>query len=478
MSEALSKKTDELTQGTAIRSLLMLAGPIVFANVLQTAYQLIDTFWVGRLGVNAVAAVSISFPFLFLLIAIGGGLTITGSIFVAQFAGAKNYEKVNHASGQTLSMVIIISISLSVLGFLLAPYAINMMGAEDELFGLALSYLRISFAGIVFSFTFMVFQSILRGVGEVKFPLYVITGTVLLNAILDPVLIFGWGPVPAMGVSGAAYATILTQGTGGVIGIISLSKGGFGISLKIKDYLPDWDFIKRSLLMSIPASLEQSTRSIGMIFMTFLVSGFGTLGLATMGMGMRIISLVIIPALGLSMATSTIVGQNIGADNYPRAEEISRLSAKLGFAILTVLGVLFFIFAAPIIRVFVPDDEVLVDSSALYLRIAALSFGFMAAEQALMGTLRGAGAMKAAMLISFSTQWLFQYPLAYVLSQYTPLGMIGLWWAFPCATVLTFIVTYWWFAKGTWKEIRLTKPKEFAIHVSEEIITEEAIPPN
>ena len=476
MTDSLSKKTDQLTQGTVIRSLLTLAGPIVFANILQTAYQLIDTFWVGRLGADAVASVSVSFPFLFLLIALGGGLTIAGSIFVAQYAGAKNYLMVNHSAGQTLSLIVLISTSLSVVGYWLAPMGLKMMNVEPAIFDSALIYLRISFLGIVFSFTFMVFQSILRGVGEVKFPLYVISFTVLVNAILDPVLIFGWGPVPGYGVAGAAYATIATQAVGGIVGVIALSTGKYGVSLCLKDYIPEWSFMKRALFMGIPASIEQSTRSLGMIFMTFLVSGFGTLGLATMGMGMRIISLIIIPAMGLSMATSTIVGQNIGAGNFQRADEVSRLSAKLGFWMLSGLGVLFFVFAPSIIRVFVPGDEVLIAASAIYIQIAAPTFGFMAAEQALMGTLRGAGDMKGAMLIALGTQWVFQYPLSYVLSQHTALGMEGLWWGFPASTFLAFVVTYWWFNKGKWKEIRLTKHQEFANHVTDEIISEEAIP--
>lgn len=476
MPTKLSQKTDQLIQGSAISSLLCLAGPLILANVLQTAYQLIDTFWVGRLGAEAVAAVSVSFPFLFLLIAMGGGLTITGSIFVAQYAGAKHHAMVNHAAGQTLLITLAVATVLAIVGFVAAPAALTLMQVAVDVFDDALAYLRISFCGIIFGFTFMVFQSILRGIGEVRFPLYVIALTVLLNAVLDPLLIFGWGPVPAYGVAGAAYATLLTQAAGGIIGVWALRSGRFGIALSRVDYLPDWAFIRRSIKLGIPSSIEQSTRSVGMLFMTFLAAGFGTIGLATMGMGIRLISLIIIPAMGLSMATATIVGQCIGAGNHQRAAEISLISAKLGFVLLSIIGALFYWFAESIIRVFVPNDEALVASSIIYLQISAPAFGFMAAEHAFMGTLRGAGDLKAAMFIAIGTQWVFQYPLVYGLSQHTSLGMTGLWWGFPLSAILTMSVTFWWFKKGHWKTIKLTKKQTLARNVNEEIISEEAIP--
>ncbi|MEJ2053940.1 MAG: MATE family efflux transporter, partial [Calditrichaceae bacterium] len=183
----------DLTEGPILKSLISLTVPIILANLLQTAYQLTDTFWVGRLGTDAVAAVSISFPIIFLTISLGSGLTVAGTIFVAQFKGKKDQQAVDHITSQTLFMVVIISSILAVIGYILTPAIIRLMGTESKVYAGAVSYLKISFIGMVFTFTYMAFQSLMRGVGDVKTPMYIVLGTVLLNLALDPLFIFGYG---------------------------------------------------------------------------------------------------------------------------------------------------------------------------------------------------------------------------------------------------------------------------------------------
>ncbi len=150
----MSKKKKDLTEGSILKSLLILAIPIILANLLQTAYQLIDTFWVGRLGADAVAAVSISFPFIFLIVSFGGGLAIAGTILVAQYYGKKDKKAVDHIASQTLMMIVIVSIILAVIGYLLSPFLVSLMGVEESVYSDAVFYLRVSFIGIVFVFTY------------------------------------------------------------------------------------------------------------------------------------------------------------------------------------------------------------------------------------------------------------------------------------------------------------------------------------
>ena len=263
----------------------------------------------------ASAAVSVCFPLIFILLAFGFGLSIAASIFVAQYAGARKHAMVNHVSAQTLLMIVVVSLVLSCAGYISSPYVLHLIGVGEDIFTDTNRYLQISYIGMIFSYGFVVFQSILRGIGEVRYPLYVITLTVLLNAVLDPLFIFGWGPVPGYGVAGAAYSTIATQFIGAGIGLGVLFNGRFGIHLKLSDFVPDFPMIKRAIRIALPASLEQSVRTLGSIMLVFLATGFGTMALATFGIGMRIMSFIFIPAFGLGMATTTLVGQNIGAGN-------------------------------------------------------------------------------------------------------------------------------------------------------------------
>ncbi len=466
---------NNFTEGSILKSLLSLAIPIIFANILQTAYQLTDTFWVGRLGTNAVASVSISFPIIFLIISLGGGLAIAGTILVSQFRGKGNKDAINHITSQTLFMVVIVSVLLSALGYLFAPLLIKLMGAGQDIFLDSVSYMKISFIGMVFVFTYMVFQSLMRGVGEVKKPMFIVFGTVLLNLILDPLFIFGYGIIPAFGVGGAAVSTIVTQGLAAMIGIGLLIKGQYHIQLHLKDLKPDFPLIKRMFKIGFPASVEQSTRALGITVMTFLVASFGTLTLATYGIGGRVLSFIIIPALGLSMATSTLVGQNIGAGKIERAEKIVKLSYKAGFIILTIIGILLFLFANKIASFFIPGELETIQSSALFIKIIALSFGFIGIQMSLNGAFRGSGNTKISMVISLISQWVLLFPIAYILSKHTSLNEIGLWIAFPVSNIISAIIGFIWFSKGTWKNKNLTKEMKLEEETTKEAIVEEGI---
>ncbi len=473
MASALGERMKQLTEGPILPSLIALSVPVVLANVLQTGYQLVDTFWVGRLGAAAVAAVSVSFPLVFLLLSLGGGLAIAGSTFVAQYAGARNRRMVSHVAAQTTLMVILASLVLTAGGYVLAPGILRLMGVEPAIMSDALGFMRISFVSVGPMFVYTVFQSVMRGIGEVKLPLYVVVVTVALNFVLNPLFIFGWGPVPAGGVIGSAYATLLTQTLAAGIGLAVLFGSQYEIALQWAHFKPDLPFIKRTFMLGLPASIEQSSRALGLTVMTFLVASFGTLAIATYGMGFRILSFVIIPALGLSLATATLVGQNIGAGNLARAERSAWLSAWFGFAVLSFVGLSVFAFAPYIVRFFVPADAALIKECAYFTRLTAIAYGFMGLQQALTGALRGAGSMMSTMVLAIVSLWVLQFPLAYILSKHTTLGLEGIWWAFPVGNIIVTVVTVLWFMQGSWKAIKLTEEERRAEAVAEEILVEE-----
>jgi putative MATE family efflux protein len=472
----VTKRTSSLIEGPILRSLLTLAIPIALANVLQAAYQLIDAFWVGRLGGDAVAAVSVSTPIMFLTIGLGAGLAIAGSTLVAQYFGARNQDMVDHVAAQTLVMVLLVSVTLGAIGYAAVPWILHLMGVTPEVYRGAVAFMRVSFVGLVFNFFFFMFQSLMRGVGEARLPVFIVFGTVVLNFVLDPLFIFGWGPIPAMGVMGAAVATVGTQSIAALIGLGVLLGGKYGIHLAWRDFIPDPVYVKRAFLLGLPASIEQSARALGLTVLTFLITSFGTLTVAAYGVGSTILQVVMIPAMGLSMSVATLVGQNIGAGNIDRAARIGRLGSWLSFGILTALGGIAFLGAPRLVAFFVPGDPGVIAAGATYLRIMALSWGCIGAQFSMAGVLRASGNMLTTMMLTLVSQWVLQFPLAYVLSKHTPLASRGIWWSFPVSNVLIVLITAAVFIKGDWKRKRLVGPNDtLAEQVTAEILADEGV---
>jgi putative MATE family efflux protein len=289
-------------------------------------------------------------------------------------------------------------------------------------------------------------------------PLYIVAGTVVVNFCLDPVLIFGKYGFPPLGVMGAAIATVVSQLLAAIVALRLLFGGRYGIHVHWGDFKPDFAFVKRAFLLGYPASIEQSMRGLGMTVMTFLITSFGTVVTASFGVGANITNVVVIPAMGFSMATSTIVGQSIGAGNLERAEAVARLSSLITFAVLSVMGALCFLLAPEIVAFFVPTSPKVIAEGAHLIRIIAWSFGFIGLQFALLGVLRAAGEMVPAMMTSLVSQWVLQLPLAYILAEHTPLGANGLWWSMPSANVATSIIAGALFLRGSWKTKRLVRP--------------------
>lgn len=450
-------KEKVFTEGKLLNSLVRLAFPIILANILQTAYQLIDTFWLGRLGANAVAAVSLSFPILFLILSLGAGLTLAGTVLVSQHKGANDQVMINKASSQTVFIVFLISVGLAIIGYIGSGPLMRMIGAGEEVYKDSVDYFRVSSLGFVFLFIFFVFQSLMRGIGNVLLPVYVILVTVLLNLILDPLFIYGWGPIPGFGVAGAAVASVITQGLSAAAGLYIMLKGKHGLQIHFSEMKWNWPWTKKLFSLGLPSSMEQSARALGMTMMVMLVTSFGSETVAAYGVGARILSFVIIPALGLAIATTTLVGQNIGAKKIKRAEKTSLLSIKIAFVGLTVMGILLYLFAEELVTFFVPNEPQVIADGARFIKIMGPSFGFLGVQQVINGTFNGAGFTKASMFISFLNLWIIRFPVGYMLAYHTDLAHLGIYWAFPISNWISAIIAFIYFKMGYWKK-RLKQP--------------------
>lgn len=448
-----------------LKIIFTLAIPVIVANLFQSIYQMTDSFWVGRLGGAALASVSICAPIIFLAFSIGIGFAMAGSTFVAQYFGAKNNKMVSHSAAQTILMVVFLSFIFSILGLIFAPNILKFMGANDEIFSNALGFLRISFAALIFNFFFFIFMSIMRGIGKPIIPVYVVIVTVILNFFLDPLFIFGYGRIPAMGPMGAAMATFITQALSAIIGMAILFGGKHGIHLKLADFIPDFKFIKKAFLIGLPSSIEQSARNFAMVFVISLFTGFGTVAVASYGAAANINQVIFMVGIGLAVANGTLVGQNIGAKNIKEAIRISKLSAVLSFSILSFLSLIVFIFAPQFISFFIPNDPLVIATGAAFIRTAAIGFGFVGLQMSFANVFIAAGKTTTTMFMTIFSQFFVLIPLAYFLSQKTSLGIRGIWISFPITNVISASMAFAFYKQGSWQRKKII----------EEVIIEEGI---
>lgn len=450
------KKID-YTKAPLIKSLAVLAIPIVFANILQSLYSLIDIFWVGRLGASAVAAISMSLPILFLVLSLGIGMSVTGTILVAQYKGKKDKKNVNHVSGQTFLMMAISAVILSIIGWIIAEPLLKLLGATPDFLPDAVSYLQIMFVGMCLLFAFFVFQALMRGVGDVITPMIIVAVTVVLNAILDPIFVLGWGPIPPFGVKGAAIVTVIAQGAAAIVGISLLLSGRYEIYLKWADFRPDFTLVKKMFRLGLPLSIEEIVRGLSTFFLFYLIANFGTTTIAAFGVGIRILSFVLIPATGIAIATATIVGQSIGAKKIDRAEKITWKSSGIGFLIMTSISIVLYFIAEPVSAFFVPGEAEVIRQSTEFLRILSIGFGAITVQHVFIGTVKAAGETIAAMILNIFSKAFLLIPTAWILAMSLGFGEVGIWWTYPVTYTIAAILALAWFLRGSWKHKKITE---------------------
>ena len=442
---------EDILNGPIVSTIFKLAWPIMIGNTMQVVYNLADTFWLGKLGAEAVAALSVGFPLVFLMVSIGAGLTIAGTTLVAQYMGAGDEEMTNKVTGQIFLVVGTIAIVLAGFGVYFNRAVLQLMGAPANILGDASAYLNIIFAGIPFMFVFFIFSALLRGYGDTKTPMKLMVFSTLLNIIIDPLLIFGVGSIPQLGVKGAAFATIFSRAVAGIIGLYILFSGKKGLTLSLRSLKPNFKVIKKILVIGFPSAAEQSIIALGMTFLMSIVSQFGTLVVAAYGIGSRILSVVMLPSRGFATATTTMVGQNLGADKVNRAEKSAWISTGIILVVLTLLAVVFNIFPRTIISIFNSNPEV-IEIGVSFLRIVGFSFGFLGVRFILGGSFRGAGNTVVAMILAIIALWGIRLPLAQYLSINLSWGTNGIWWGMFLSNFVTAIIAAFWFKRGGWKE--------------------------
>ena len=460
------RASGSITEGGLVRPMFELAWPIVVIQLLQVAYNVADTFWLGRFSADAVGAMSLAFPLIFFLISIAGGFNAAGSILVAQYTGADSEGSAGEVAGQVLSFVTMLAVVLAAAGYFLTDPMLNAIPSQQatggQVFPLARDYMKVFFLGLPFLFGFFVFSSLMRGYGNTRTPMRVMVVSVAINVVLDPLFIFGAGPIPGMGIEGAALATILARAVASAIGLYVLFGASAGPDVGLDDLVPDLGYIRDIVSIGTPSALEQSTSALAMITLTAMVVQFAPPVVSAYGLGNRLASLVFLPAMGLGRATNTMVGQNLGAENPERAERAVWLAAKVGSAVMLAVAVVAALFPGPIVGVFMATGTEkaaqTIEYGSSYLRIRSIEFAFMALLQVLLGAYRGAGNTKTAMAFSMVALWLGRVPIVYFLAFARDMGPTGVWVGMAFGNVIGAIAAALWFTRGTWKEAVIDEP--------------------
>ncbi len=454
----------DLTEGSIGRPLFYLSLPIVVTNLLQTAYNIADTFWLGQYSTEALAAISFAFPMVFLLISFGIGLTVAGSVLVAQHTGAGEPRRAEYAASQTVAFAAVVSALLGGAGYVLVDDVLGLLGAGPDILPLAARYMQVVSLGLFALFGFLVFISLMRGYGDTVTPMLVMLGTVVLNIVIDPLLIFGVGPFPEWGVTGAAVATVFSRGLAMVVGLAIMFDGRRGIAINLADMRPDPGYLRTLVRVGGPASVEVTGRAVSVNLLLVIVATFSNSVVAAFGVGIRVFSVIFLPAIAVGRGVETLTGQNLGAGNPDRAARTNDFAAVTMFGVLSAAAVLVWFTAPGIVSVFT-DDPAVVPVGAEFLRTVAPTFGFLGVVRAYSGGFRGAGRTLTAAAIAIFTQGLVRLPVAWFGAEW--FGTRGFFAAFVVSNVIGAAIALVWFRRGTWRGADLTDDPTVAAGVDE-----------
>ncbi|MFA6467202.1 MAG: MATE family efflux transporter [Patescibacteria group bacterium] len=406
----------------------------------STMYNVVDTYYGALISTQAVAAMSLSFPVFFIIIALASGISTGTSALIAHALGEGNRDEAKKYLTQAISFTIIISLLLSVLGWYFGPYLFKLLGAKGEYLDMALSYINVIFGGIIiFSLTFILNAS-LTSQGDTKtFRNFLIFGF-FLNLFLDPWFMFGGFGLPALGLAGVAWATLFSQFTGVIYMTYKAIKSGILCKRCGRMFIPEIKYFKEISKQGLPASLNMMTVAIGIFIITYFVAPFGEVAVAAYGIATRVDQIVLMPAIGLNIACLTLIGQNNGAKKYDRIREVYKKVLKYGFWIVFVGMSLVLIFAQPLMSFFSKDQEV-ISIGAKFLRISAITYWAYMVLFISVAALQGLKQPFYAIWIGIYRQIIGPMVFFWLLATFLGFGLSGIWWGIFIITWSAAIIT-------------------------------------
>lgn len=441
----------DFTEGHILKKMILFSLPMFFSNILQTSFQFIDSLWVGNLlGTAGLGAVSLSGPIIFTVLSFVIGLNGATLTVLSQARGAKDEKRLKESLNAFVIVNLLLSGFFGVVGFIFAEPILGLMSTPEAIMPLAKTYLQIHFIGILFLFGYNFIATVLRALGDSQTPVRFVLLAVVLNTILDPLFIHTF----QLGIQGAAYATLLSQGTAFVYGVIH--------SLRHRKVpftyprIPAFIYIKTIMKLGVPAGLQMMVISGGVTAIMGIVASFGEDVVAGFGASQRIDSIIMIPIMTLGAAVTSMAGQNIGAQLWDRVNETAKKGLVLILSISFMISLIVFLSADTLIRLFVSDKET-IEFGARFLKTVAFFYPFLGINFVLNGVVRAAGAMFQILVLNFISFWFLRVPLTYMFSNW--LGTDGIAYGIGVSFVMSSMFAAGYYTFGKWRSIQLFEEK-------------------
>jgi putative MATE family efflux protein len=448
--EAIKGSEQEYTSGSINRAIFMLSVPMVLEMVMESLFAVVDVFFVGKLGVDAVATVGLTESVITLIYSVAVGVSMAATALVSRRVGEKNPDEAAHSGMQAIYLGVIISVAVGIIGIIFAKDILYLMGARTELVEKYSGYTRVLLGSNVVIMLLFLINGIFRGAGDASIAMRSLWLANILNIILCPTLINGYGPFPELGLMGAAWATTIGRGIGVLYQLYYLYKGKGVMIVKKRHLSFDFPIMKNLVKIASGGTAQFLINSASWIFLMRIISGFGSDALAGYTIAIRVIIFTLLPAFGMSNAAATLVGQNLGANQPDRAETSVWKAGFYNMIFLAIVTVIFFAAADPIIRIFTDKPEVIA-YGVKALRYICLGYVFYGYGMVLIQSFNGAGDTKTPTILNICGFWLFQIPLAYTLAIVLKWGPEGVFWAISIAESCIAIAAMILFKRGKWK---------------------------
>lgn len=454
LKDAVKGEEQEYTTGSIDKAIFMLSVPMILEMAMESLFAIVDVFFVSKLGKDAVATVGLTESMLMVIYSIAWGLSMGATAVVARRTGEKNRDGAAHAGMQAIYAGLGIALALGITGVIFAEDLLRLMGASEVLVAEHHTYTQIMLGGDVVIIMLFLINGVFRGAGDATIAMRSLWLANGLNIIMCPTLIYGVGPIPALGLKGAAIATTIGRGAGVLYQVYHLIKGKGYIKVLRKHLRPDMPIMANVLKMASGGTAQFLIASASWIFLVRIISNFGNEALAGYTIGIRIIAFTIMPAWGMANAAATLVGQNLGASQPDRAEKSAWRSAFLNMLFLCFIAVVFFAFARPLVGIFTTEPEVL-EYGIECLRYVCLGYMFYGYGMVLSQAFNGAGDTKTPTILNIFGFWFFQIPLAYALAITLGLGPKGVFLAIAIAESAMAVAVILLFRRGKWKTVKV-----------------------
>lgn len=451
---AVTGKESEFTSGSIRKAIFMLSIPMILEMLMESIFALVDIAYVSKVSVNAVATIGLTESVVTLIYALAIGLSMAATAIVARRVGAKDLKGAKEAAVQAIGLGIFISILIGVFGFIYAKDILALMGAEPDLIAEGYGYTRWLLGGNVVIMLLFLINAIFRGAGDASIAMWTLVLSNGLNIILDPFFIFGWGPIPEFGVTGAAIATNIGRGTAVLFQLGVLFFGWGKIKLVLKDLVFNFKVMANLIRVSLGGIAQFLIGTSSWVFLMRMMSEFGSEVLAGYTIAIRVMLFTLMPSWGMSNAAATLVGQNLGAKQPDRAEESVWKTGRYNVYFMATVSVVYLLFSNEIVGWF-NETPAVVENGALCLRVIAAGYIFYAYGMVVTQAFNGAGDTGTPTKINLIAFWAFQLPFAYVAAFYFNLGAMGVFLAITLAEVLLAIISIILFKRGNWKRVEV-----------------------